>query len=74
MKKVYWVIYDKEKFDALIKDLSYFISKLNDVILDTQATSMSMTKADLETLLSLRQLTLVLDASAAYASPVTDLA
>jgi len=74
MKKVYWVVHDKDKFDALIKNLSYFISKLNDVIPDMQATSMSMTKADLEPLSSLRQLTLVLDASAAYASPVAELA
>jgi len=74
MNKVYWVVHDKERFDALIKDFSYFISKLNDVIPDMQATSMPMMKADLEPLSSLRKFALVLDASAACVSPVAELA
>jgi hypothetical protein len=59
MRKIRWAIQDKQKFDSLIKELSYFISRLNDVVPTTGMVMISMAKEDLEGLRSLRKLRLV---------------
>jgi len=74
IRKVPWAIYDKGRFDALIGELSYFISKLNDIVPVTRKSMVSMAEEDLEALRSLRKLQLVLDASSGRQGILADLA
>jgi len=65
-KKMRWAIKDKQKFDLLIKDLSYFVSRLNAVIPEMPNSTISMTEVDLRALQSLAKLRTVLEASWAH--------
>ncbi len=47
LRKIRWVIHDKEKFEGLINQLSYFISKLNEIVPDTQGLVGLMMEQDL---------------------------
>jgi hypothetical protein len=62
-KAIRWAIKDKQKFDILIKDLSYFVSRLNTVIPETPNTTIAMTEDDLRALRSLTKLRTILEAS-----------
>lgn len=59
-KQVRWAIRDKDKFECLIQDLSYFTTKLNDLIPDKCLTMGAMVRSDLQGQ-RLEKLKLVLD-------------
>lgn len=63
-RKARWVIRDKTKFEGLIQELSYFNSKLNEIIPDLRGSISRMTAEDVDALQSLKSLKLVLEASA----------
>lgn len=46
--QVRWAIRDKDKFECLIKDLSYFTTKLNELIPDNHLTMGTMVRSDLQ--------------------------
>jgi hypothetical protein len=62
MDKVRWVIHDKDKFEAMILELSYFVSKLNQIVPDTSGLLVSMAMEDLH-MLRVDTLRMVLEAS-----------
>ncbi|RYO80686.1 hypothetical protein DL766_000327 [Monosporascus sp. MC13-8B] len=45
--KIRWAIHDKEKFEGLIDQLSYFVSKLNDIVPDSTGALGPMMREDL---------------------------
>lgn len=59
-KQVRWAIRDKDNFECLIQDLSYFTTKLNDLIPDKYLTMGTMVRSDLQGQ-RLEKLKLVLD-------------
>ncbi|KAI1246353.1 hypothetical protein MGN70_013252 [Eutypa lata] len=73
LHKVRWAIHDKDKFENLIQQLSYFISKLDQIIPDTIGSLQSMTTEDLERL-RLGQLQVVLEASCGREALIADIA
>jgi len=73
MRKLRWVVQDKDKFDKLIQELSYFISKLNEIIPDTKDSMVPMLEADLESLISVKKMHLVLEASLGNENLVADI-
>ena len=50
LDKIRWVMHDKEKFEGLIHELSYFISKLNEIVPDDQGAIGLMMEQDLSKL------------------------
>ncbi|XXH03714.1 hypothetical protein Hte_010120 [Hypoxylon texense] len=60
--KFRWIIQDKDKFEKLIQELSYFIAKLNELVPDNGEHIATMINDDLKKE-SLRVLNLVYDAS-----------
>lgn len=76
LTKVRWAIRDKDKFECLIQDLSYFTARLNDLIPDKDLKMIPMARCDLEGH-RLEKLKLVLDGfkdESAIRSAATDLA
>lgn len=73
LHKVRWAIHDKDKFENLIQQLSYFISKLDQIIPDTIGSLQSTTTEDLERL-RLGQLQVVLEASCGREALIADIA
>lgn len=73
LHKVRWAIHDKDKFENLIQQLSYFISKLDQIIPDTIGSLQSMTTEDLKRL-RLGQLQVVLEASCGREALIADIA
>ncbi|KAF2649886.1 hypothetical protein K491DRAFT_609918 [Lophiostoma macrostomum CBS 122681] len=73
-KAMRWAIKDKQKFDLLIKDLSYFVSRLNTVIPEMSNSIFSMTRDDLRALRSLSKLRMVLEASSTHEIVVAQIA
>lgn len=59
-KQVRWAIWDKDKFECLIQDLSYFTTRLNDLVPDKGITMGTMARVDLRGQ-RLEKLKLVLD-------------
>lgn len=75
LPKVRWAIRDKNKFESLIQDLSYFTTRLNDLTLDTHLTMAPNVRWDMEGQ-RLEKLKLVLDGfkdESAIRSAATDL-
>lgn len=48
LPKVRWAIWDKNKFECLIQDLSYFTTRLNDLVPDRLIMMAPMTRWDME--------------------------
>lgn len=48
LNKTRWVIHDKDKFDRLIQQISYYIAKLNELVPDIHDRIPVMTRYDLE--------------------------
>ncbi len=59
-RKFRWVIHDKDKFDDLVQQTSYFISKLNEVVPDRHSGIAPITSEDLK---HLPDLSLLLEAT-----------
>ncbi|KAM0248514.1 hypothetical protein ACHAQJ_009451 [Trichoderma viride] len=73
MKKVRWVIQDKLKFEKLIRELSSFISNLNELVSDVDYLAEHM-KEDLRQIQNNKRLKLVSAASSGHGSMVADFA
>lgn len=76
LKRMQWAIRDKDKFGCLIQDLSYFTTRLNDLVPDKDLAMVPMARSDLEGQ-RLEKLKLVLDGfkdQSAIRSVATDLA
>lgn len=69
-----WIIGDREKFSILIQELSDLIKGLNAIVPPTQDQFVLMTKTDLESIGSIRQVQLVLEAAKEHETMVADLA
>ncbi|KAI1747987.1 prion-inhibition and propagation-domain-containing protein [Xylaria castorea] len=63
VKKIRWVIQHREKFEKLIKLVSYCTSKLNELTLNANSDLPTEIKDDLSGVVSLRELKLLLEAS-----------
>ncbi|KAJ8128692.1 hypothetical protein O1611_g4941 [Lasiodiplodia mahajangana] len=72
--KTRWVIRDKDKFEDLINNLSYFIRKLNEVIPDKHESVTFMAYEDIEAIRDLKGRQLVLSASAGRQAVVAKVA
>ncbi|KAI1391895.1 prion-inhibition and propagation-domain-containing protein [Hypoxylon trugodes] len=59
--KILWVIRDKGKFEKLLNDVSYFVSRLNELLPDTPETTASMMKDDIRLIRSIERLQLIID-------------
>ncbi|KAK5045639.1 hypothetical protein LTR84_009008 [Exophiala bonariae] len=46
-RRIRWAVHDRDKFDNLVQDLSYFIRKLNEIVPDNQHSIEEMTAEDL---------------------------
>lgn len=76
LTRMRWAIRDKDKFGCLIQDLSYFTTRLNDLVPDKDHTMVPMARSDLKGQ-RLEKLKLVLDGfkdQSAIRSAATDLA
>ncbi|MBE3044219.1 NACHT domain-containing protein, partial [Candidatus Bathyarchaeota archaeon] len=73
-RKARRVIRDKLKFEGLIQELSYFNSKLNEIMPDTRGFLPRMTAEDIEAFKGLGNLRLVSEASAGRQALVSELA
>ncbi|KAK5637025.1 hypothetical protein RRF57_012737 [Xylaria bambusicola] len=77
-KKARWVIRDKRKFEEMIKDLSYFTARINDVvpIVSNDGYTSRMADEDLANInlshQNLRQLKILLDASADFRHSIAE--
>ncbi|KAK7942758.1 prion-inhibition and propagation-domain-containing protein, partial [Apiospora aurea] len=74
IKKFFWVVRDKEKFEALIGQLSVLVGKLNDVIPPGEGLLDTMIRSDLTGSTTMRQLQLVSQATKNTETPISDLA
>ncbi len=72
--KARWAIRDKNKFGELLQELSFFVSKLNDLVPDSSRAIHKMTAEDLSTLRSMETLRLVSEAASGRRSHVMDMA
>lgn len=72
-KAMRWAIKDREKFDVLIKDLSYFVSRLNAVFPELGHSNASMTEDDMAAL-RLAKLRMVFEASSTHESGISQIA
>ncbi|KAK8085062.1 hypothetical protein PG997_006333 [Apiospora hydei] len=72
--KFFWVVRDKEKFEALIGQLSVLVGKLNDVIPPGEGLLDTMIRSDLTGITTMRQLQLVSQATKNTETPISDLA
>lgn len=74
--KLHWIIDDKDKFNRLIQELSYFISKLNDLFKDPvhqdQHVIKSLTKEDLAAVCDVKVVRLIHDATTDREDVVAD--
>ncbi|KAI0546089.1 prion-inhibition and propagation-domain-containing protein [Xylaria curta] len=61
--RVRWVAVDKDKFNRLVGELAYFITKLHDIVPPAPMVMSFMAQEDLRYLPTLRRLRLVYDAS-----------
>ncbi|KAI1735733.1 hypothetical protein F4680DRAFT_296526 [Xylaria scruposa] len=61
--RVRWVAVDKDKFNRLVGELGYFITKLHDIVPPAPRVMSFMAQEDLRYLPTLRRLRLVFDAS-----------
>lgn len=73
-KKVRWVIRDKQKFEGLIKELSHFTANINKVvpIVNNDDYTSRMADEDLEDIRNLRELKILLDASADFQHSIAE--
>ncbi|KAK3341904.1 prion-inhibition and propagation-domain-containing protein [Lasiosphaeria hispida] len=76
VKKIRWMIRDKQKFEVLIHELAHFTARLNDVIPITSgnhgASTRIMTDQDLQAIKDLRGLKILLEASTGLQKTVTE--
>ncbi|KAM0549435.1 hypothetical protein ACHAPJ_009421 [Fusarium lateritium] len=63
-KRIRWIIVDKEKFDSLISNLSYFNSSLAALVPLTSTSALASSKEDLSHVNSLAELNTIIKASA----------
>ena len=61
--KARWAVRDKDKFDNLLQELSYFVSRLHSLIPDTNNTIQAMTKQDIQSLSNRKTVRLLLEAA-----------
>ncbi|KAK4443451.1 prion-inhibition and propagation-domain-containing protein [Podospora aff. communis PSN243] len=63
-KKMLWVIHDKDKFHRLIEQLSYFNSKLNELVPPSSSASTGLADDDIRSVRTIEQLKMLVEASA----------
>ncbi|KAH8883192.1 hypothetical protein GQ53DRAFT_847092 [Thozetella sp. PMI_491] len=63
LQRLRWVVRDKDKFDELLRQLSYFNSKLNELVPESEQNVILMVQSDLEDLGSICKMKLVAQAA-----------
>ena len=61
--KARWAVRDKDKFSDLLQELSYFVSRLNGLVPDTNNTIQTMTEEDIQSLSNRKTVRLLVEAA-----------
>lgn len=72
MKRARWIIKDKEKFGILIQELGHFTAKINALVPVSSASMRAMADEDVDAIRDLRELKVLLEASAGTQQAITE--